>query len=114
MKEWKNVKLTSKGQEYVEPCELKTGLRSSSRAVFFRNTHQTTGEKIVSLKIARYRKVNGTFYEKQDKSITLSCGEIDKLIEYIQEYYAPLNTGMSEFISVDKDAAELFAKVRDL
>lgn len=114
MKEWKNVKLTSKGQEYVEPCELKTGLRSSSRAVFFRNTHQTTGEKIVSLKIARYRKVNGIFYEKQDKSITLSCGEIDKLIEYIQEYYAPLNTGMSEFISVDKDAAELFAKVRDL
>lgn len=114
MKEWKNVKLTSKGQEYVESCELKTGLRSSSRAVFFRNTHQTTGEKIVSLKIARYRKVNGTFYEKQDKSITLSCGEIDKLIEYIQEYYAPLNTGMSEFISVDKDAAELFAKVRDL
>ena len=114
MKEWKNVKLTSKGQEYVEPCELKTGLRSSSRAVFFRNTHQTTGEKIVSLKIARYRKVNGTFYEKQDKSITLSCGEIDKLMEYIQEYYAPLNTGMSEFISVDKDAAELFAKVRDL
>ena len=114
MKEWKNVKLTSKGQEYVEPCELKTGLRSSSRAVFFRNTHQTTGEKIVSLKIARYRKVNGTFYEKQDKSITLACGEIDKLIEYIQEYYAPLNTGMSEFISVDKDAAELFAKVRDL
>ena len=114
MKEWKNVKLTSKGQEYVEPCELKTGLRSSSRAVFFRNTHQTTGEKIVSLKIARYRKVNGTFYEKQDKSITLSCGEIDKLIEFIQEYYAPLNTGMSEFISVDKDAAELFAKVRDL
>ena len=114
MKEWKNVKLTSKGQEYVEPCVLKTGLRSSSRAVFFRNTHQTTGEKIVSLKIARYRKVNGTFYEKQDKSITLSCGEIDKLIEYIQEYYAPLNTGMSEFISVDKDAAELFAKVRDL
>ena len=60
MKEWKNVKLTSKGQEYVEPCELKTGLRSSSRAVFFRNTHQTTGEKIVSLKIARYRKVNGS------------------------------------------------------
>ena len=114
MKEWKNVKLTSKGQEYVEPCELKTGLRSSSRAVFFRNTHQTTGEKIVSLKIARYRKVNGTFYEKQDKSITLSCGEIDKLIEYIQEYYAPLNTGMSEFNSEDKDAADLFAKVRDL
>ena len=81
MKEWKNVKLTSKGQEYVEPCELKTGLRSSSRAVFFRNTHQTTGEKIVSLKIARYRKVNGTFYEKQDKSISLSISPQESVID---------------------------------
>ena len=114
MKEWKNVKLTQKGQEYVEPCVLRTGMRSLSRAVFFRNTHETTGEKIVSLKIARYKKTNGAYYEKQDKSITLSQGEIDKLIEYIQEYYTPLNTGMSEFISVDKDAAELFSRVRDL
>ena len=36
------------------------------------------------------------------------------LIEYIHEYYTPLNIGLTEFIEADKDAAKLFAKVRDL
>ena len=40
--------------------------------------------------------------------------ELDKLIEYIQDYYAPLNIGMKEFISVDEDAAKLFSKIRSL
>lgn len=114
MKEWKNVKMTSSGQEYVEPRELKSGKQSSAKAIFFRNSHKTTEGNIVSLKIARFRKSNGSFYEKKDKSITLSSAELDSLIEYIEEYYAPLNTGMTEFISADKDAAKLFSKVREL
>lgn len=108
------MKTTRNGQEYVEPCELKSGVRSSARAVFFRNTHGSTGEKIVSLKIARLKKSEGSLFEKTDKSITLSSTELDKLIEYIQEYYEPLNIGMTEFISADRDAARLFSKVRDL
>ena len=70
--------------------------------------------KIVSLKIARLSKRNGIFSEKPDKSITLTSGEIDALIGYIQEYYTPLNTGLTEFIPVDADAAKLFSKIRDL
>ena len=53
-------------------------------------------------------------YEKQNKSVTLNSDELDKLIEYIQDYYAPLNIGMKEFISVDEDAAKLFSKIRSL
>ena len=68
----------------------------------------------MSLKIARYSKKEGQFIEKEDKTITLSSDELDKLIEYIQEYYTPLNIGMTEFIAADEDAAKLFAKVRDL
>lgn len=113
-KEWKNVKTNQKGQEYVEARELSKGVRSSCRAIFFRNSHQTTGEKIVSLKIARLSKRNGVFTEKTDKSITLTSEEIDALIGYIQEYYSPLNTGLTEFIPVDADAAKLFSKIRDL
>lgn len=113
-KEWKNVKRTSTGQEYVDPCELRQGPRSSTCAVFFRNTHRTTGENIVSLKIARLGKKNGLSFEKAEKSITLCASELDKLIDYIQEYYTPLNIGMKEFISVDDDAAKLFAKINDL
>lgn len=52
--------------------------------------------------------------EKQNKSVTLNSDELDKLIEYIQDYYAPLNIGMKEFISVDEDAAKLFSKIRTL
>lgn len=113
-KEWHNVKITSRGQEYVEPCELKSGVKSSCRAVFFRNTHQTTGEKIVSLKIARAAVKNGKFTEKADKSITLSSDELDKLIRYIEEYYTPLNIGMQEFVEVNEDAALLLGRVHAL
>ena len=113
-KEWKNVSKTSDGQEYVEPCVLGSGPRSVCKAVFFRNCHKSSGEQIVSLKIARQKKVANQWITKEDKSLTLKPEEINKLIEYIQEYYAPLNIGMTEFIEADKDAAKLFTKVRDL
>ncbi len=114
MQEWKIVKTSRSGQEYVEAKELSSGVRSSCRAVFFRNTHNSTGEKIVSLKIARMSKIAEGFKEKVDKSITLTTPELDNLIDYIQDYYVPLNVGMTEFIAADEDAAKLFSKVREL
>lgn len=114
MREWKIVKVTSDGQEYVESRELKSGPRSSCRAVFFRNTHKTSGKKIVSLQVARYGKSAGEYKLKKDKAITLSDEELDELIDYIQDYYTPLNVGMREFIAADEDAAKLFKKVNDL
>lgn len=110
-KEWKSVTSTPTGQEYVEPKILSTGKRSSCRAVFFRNVHKSNGAPIISLKIARLDK-NGK--AKEDKSITLRQEEIEQLIEYIQEYYTPLNIGLTEFIEADEDAAKLFTKVKDL
>ena len=112
--EWKNVSRTASGQEYVKSCTLSSGSRSVCKAVFFRNYHQTTGQQIVSLKIARQKKSGDQVITKEDKSITLKPEEIDKLIEYIQEYYAPLNIGMTEFIEADDDVAKLFTKVHDL
>lgn len=110
-KEWRYVNSTSTGQEYVEPKVLSSGMRSSCRAVFFRNRHRSTGVPIISLKIARLDK---TGKAKEDKSITLNQEEIDLLIEYIQEYYVPLNIGLEEFIEADEDAAELFKKIQGL
>lgn len=110
-KEWRNVISTPTGQEYVEPKVLSEGKRSSCRAVFFRNMHKSDGTLIISLKIARLDK-NGK--AKDDKTITLKQEELDLLIEYIQEYYTPLNIGLTEFIEADEDAAKLFSKVKDL
>lgn len=106
-KEWRSVSSTPAGQEYVAPKVLSSGKRSSCRAVFFRNAHKTSDAPIVSLKIARLDKDEKA---KDEKTITLRQDEIDLLIEYIQEYYAPLNIGLTEFIEADKDAAELFKK----
>ena len=114
MQEWKNVKRTRFGQEYVPDRELSSGVRTSCRAVFFRNTHKTTGEKIISLKIARTNKVGDGYKAKDEKAITLTRAELDNLICYIQEYYTPLDMGMTEFIAADKDAANLFSKVKEL
>lgn len=114
MHEWKNVKTTANGQEYVEARELSAGVKASCRAVFFRNAHSTTGEKIVSLKIARTQRKGARFQPKPDKTITLTASELDNLIEYIQEYYMPLSIGMKQFIAADEDAANLFEKVREL
>lgn len=110
-KEWKSVSSTAAGQEYVAPKVLSAGKRSSCRAIFFRNTHKSNGTPIISLKIARLDKDGKA---KEDKTITLRQEEIDFLIEYIQEYYTPLNIGLTEFIEADRDAAEIFKKVRDL
>ena len=110
-KEWKSVISTPAGQEYVEPKVLSSGKRSSCRAVFFRNIHKSNGAPIISLKIARLDKDGKA---KDDKSITLKQEEIDQLIDYIQEYYTPLNIGLTEFIEADEDAAKLFQKVQDL
>lgn len=112
--EWKNISKTARGQEYVEACTLGSGPQSICKAIFFRNCHKSSGKQIVSLKIARQKKVGGKWITKADKSITLNSEEINKLIEYMQEYYAPLNIGMTEFIEADEDAAKLFTKVRDL
>ena len=113
-KEWKNVIKTTDGQEYVDPCVLSSGPRSTCKAIFFRNYHKSSGKQIVSLKIARQKKAGNQWITKEDKAVTLKPEEIDMLIEYIQEYYTPLNIGLTEFIEADKDAAKLFAKVRDL
>ena len=34
-KEWKNVIKTTDGQEYVDPCVLSSGPRSTCKAIFF-------------------------------------------------------------------------------
>ena len=109
-KEWKNVIKTTDGQEYVDPCVLSSGPRSTCKAIFFRNYHKSSGKQIVSLKIARQKKAGNQWITKEDKAVTLKPEEIDMLIEYIQEYYTPLNIGLTEFIEADKDAAKLFAK----
>lgn len=88
-KEWKNVIKTTDGQEYVGPCVLSSGPRSTCKAIFFRNYHKSSGKQIVSLKIARQKKAGNQWITKEGKAVTLKPEEIDMLIEYIQGVLYP-------------------------
>ena len=103
-KGWKIVKTTIKGQEYIQSATLREGPRSKTTAVFFRNKHKTTNNYIVSLKISHNKiDANGWVSEKPDKTITVSNEQIDKLVAYIQENYAPLSLGENSYISLSDD-----------
>lgn len=105
MKDWKIVQVTEKGQEYIESTTLKDGPRSRTTAVFFRNEHKTSNDKIISLKISHNTKsADGWITEKPDKTITISNEQIDKLIDYIQENYTPLSLGANSYISLSDDS----------
>lgn len=71
-KEWKNVIKTTDGQEYVGPCVLSSGPRSTCKAIFFRNYHKSSGKQIVSLKIARQKKAGNNGLLKKAKQLLLS------------------------------------------
>lgn len=116
MKDWKNIKKSRTGQEYVEEKILSQHKNSDARALFFRNTHESTGEKIVSLKIARrkYNSKTESWRTNPDKSITLNSQELDSLIEYIQEYYQPLSFGLTSFIEADQNSAAVFEQIRKM
>lgn len=116
MREWKNIKKSKTGQEYVDEKVLSRHKNSDAKALFFRNTHESTGEKIISLKIARrkYNSKTASWKTNTDKSITLTSQEIDSLIEYIQEYYEPLTFGLTQYYEADKNAASLFEQVSKL
>ena len=104
IKGWKIVKTTINGQEYIQSATLKEGPRSKTTAVFFRNKHKTTDDYIISLKISHNTKDSrGWIIEKPDKTITLSNEQIDNLIAYIQENYAPLSLGENSYISLSDD-----------
>lgn len=104
IKGWKIVNTTAKGQEYIQSATLKEGPRSKTTAVFFRNKHKTTDDYIISLKISHNTKDStGWIIEKPDKTITLTNEQIDNLILYIQENYAPLSLGENSYISLSSD-----------
>ena len=69
-KEWKNVIKTTDGQEYVDPCVLSSGPRSTCKAIFFRNYHKSSGKQIVKSLGRRKQEINGLL--KKTKQLLLS------------------------------------------
>lgn len=108
------IKTSAKGIDYAEPCVLKKKSRVFSRAMLMSIPHNS--DKIdVSLKLGRYTLPFENVETRQPKSeLTLDNDELNNLITYISDNYAPVNLGSGKYICVSEDDEELIKKFKDL
>ena len=108
------IKTSAKGIDYAEPCVLKKKSRVFSRAMLMSIPHNS--DKIdVSLKLGRYTLPFENIETRQPKSeLTLDNDELNNLITYISDNYAPVNLGSGKYICVSEDDEELIKKFKDL
>lgn len=109
------IKTSQKGVDYAPPKTLKTKKRVYSQAILMRIPHDHAEENDISLKLGRYTLPYGRVVRDQPKSeLTLDNEELTALIEYITEYYTPVNLGQGQYISVDKNNADLIRQFKAL
>src|SRR4030043_729330 len=93
------VKTTSDGIGYLSTV-LKDGVKVSTKAVFWRIPHHTSGEEIC-LKIGRYNKPSDSLESEKPKSeLTLDNEECNNLLDFISNNYAPLKDGAKAYITI--------------
>jgi len=109
------IKTSQKGVDYAPPQTLKTKKRVYSQALLMKIPHDHAGESDISLKLGRYTLPYGRVVGNQPKSeLTLDNDELTALIKYISENYTPVNLGQGQYISVDRDNAELIRQFKTL
>ena len=109
------IKTSQKGVDYAPPQTLKTKKRVYSQALLMKIPHDHAGESDISLKLGRYTLPYGRVVGNQPKSeLTLDNDELTALIKYISDNYTPVNLGQGQYISVDRDNAELVRQFKAL
>lgn len=109
------IKTSQKGVDYAPPQTLKAKKRVYSQALLMKIPHDHEGESDISLKLGRYTLPYGRVAGNQPKSeLTLDNDELTALIKYISENYTPVNLGQGQYISVDRDNAELIRRFKTL
>lgn len=109
------IKKSSKGVDYAEPCTLKTKQRVYSQAMLMRIPHHDPENIDISLKIGRYNLQFGRITESNPKSeLTLDNEELNTLIAYLSQNYVPIELGAGKYISVEAESAELIEKFKSL
>ena len=109
------IKVSKKGVEYAPAQVLKTKQRVYSQALLMKIPHEHREDTDISLKVGRYTLPYGRVAANQPKSeLTLDNEELNALIQYISDNYTPVNLGQGQYISVDRDNAELVRQFKAL
>lgn len=109
------IKVSKKGVEYAPAKVLKMKQRVYSQALLMKIPHDHREDTDISLKVGRYTLPYGRVAANQPKSeLTLENEELNALIQYISDNYTPVNLGQGQYISVDRDNAELVRQFKAL
>lgn len=109
------IQTSQNGVDYAPPCTLKIRKRVYSQAMLMRIPHEHTETPDIVLKIGRYtlpfKQVEG---DSPKSELTLDNEELNALIKYISESYAPVTMGEGEYINVAGSNAELIGKFKEM
>ncbi len=106
---------SAKGTWYAPPQRLETKKRVYSQAILQKIPHKTKDKIDICLKIGRYDILGEVETENPKSELTLSDSELNKLIEYLQIYYKPLELDATKFVTIEsKSTRDLLLKFKSL
>lgn len=109
------VKVSEKDIEYATPEILKRKQRVFSQALLMKIPHSHEGISDISLKIGRYKLPYKNLQTLDLKSeLTLDNDELNSLIDYISNNYAPVTLGEGKYIDVSGDNEKLVESFKKL
>ncbi len=109
------VKVSGKGIEYAPPEILKKKQRVISQALLMKIPHAHEDISDISLKIGRYKLPYKTLETLDPKSeLTLDNDELNSLIRYISDNYAPVTLGEGKYVDVSGDNQKLVESFKKL
>lgn len=107
--------VSQKGVNYAEPAILRKGKQVFSLALLEKIPHAHEDIMDISLKIGRYKyPYKELATEKPKSELTLSSEELNNLIRYISDNYAPVNLGKGTYVDVSGGHEELIHRFKDV
>lgn len=109
------IKVSQKGIPYAKPKVLKAKKTVFSQAILMKIPRENNESPYYSLKIGRYRNFIETPETLNPKSeLTLDNDELNSLIDYISENYAPIRLGEGDYIDISGGNEKLITSFKKL
>lgn len=103
------------GIVYAPPKRLSTKKQVYTQAILQKIPHDTEGKIDICLKVGRYKILGFTETDSPKSELTLTFEEFKNLVEYIEQYYKPLELEVEKFIPIDNtDSKQLLVQFKSI
>lgn len=103
------------GIPYATPKRLSTKKQVYAQAILQKIPHDTEGKVDICLKVGRYKISGGVETNSPKSELTLTFEEFKNLVDYIEQYYKPLELEVEKFIPVNNtDSKQLLLQFKSI